>query len=279
MTPPQSLPAPVTEPDARELLQVAEQAARAAGQVALQGFRTALEIQSKGGTDIVTQYDHLAEKVALDIIRARFPGHALLAEESGASGVSHEDHQLVWMVDPIDGTHNYASQIPFWCVSVAVADSATNTILAGAVYDPLHDELFAASLGGGATVNGKPIYVTDKSDVHKAIVAYDIGHNSDIASQMVDLIPWVQPRVAKVRHLGSAALSLAYVAAGRLDAYYHLSLQPWDIAAALLLINEAGGRVTDWAGNPRMSGKGSAIASGKQLHPALLELLRSTQKS
>jgi myo-inositol-1(or 4)-monophosphatase len=263
-------------PSNAELLEVAEQAARAAGVVACQGFRTVLDIRSKGGTDIVTQYDNAAEEAALSIVRKCFPTHSFLAEESGASGNREKPH-LIWMIDPIDGTHNYASQIPFWCVSVAVTDSSTNAVLAGVIYDALHEELFAASLGGGATVNGKPISVTNKSDVSQAIVAYDIGHNPDIASRMVDLVAWVQPRVAKVRHLGSAALSLTYVAAGRIDAYYHLSLQPWDIAAALLLIQEAGGTVTDWHGSPRLSGSGSAIASGKLLHPSLLNLLRTAQ--
>lgn len=261
------------DPSLQELLEVAEQAALAAGTVALQGFRTALDIQSKGGTDIVTQYDHAAEDVAIAAVTARFPDHSFLAEESGASAASTSN--LIWMIDPIDGTHNYASQLPFWCVSVAVADRTTNVVLAGVVYDPLHGELFSALKGGGATVNGKPISVTDKSDVAEAMVAYDIGHNPDIASRMVDLIAWVQPRVAKVRHLGSAALSLTYVAAGRVDAYYHISLQPWDIAAALLLIEEAGGTITDWHGEPRLSGSGSAVAAGKLLHPSLLALLRS----
>jgi myo-inositol-1(or 4)-monophosphatase len=259
-----------------ELREVAEQAAMSAGAVALEGYRGVLEIASKGGTDIVTQYDHAAEEAALGVLRARYPQHSFLAEESGASGAHEREHDLVWMVDPIDGTHNYANQLPFWCVSVAVADRRSSRVLAGAVHDPLHDELFSAHRGGGATLNGKRIKTTAKNEVGQAIVGYDIGHNPDISARMVELIAWVQPRVAKVRHLGSAALSLTYVAAGRLDAYYHLSLQPWDIGAALVLIEEAGGIVTDWHGSPRRSGAGSAVASGAQLHPALLALLRGS---
>ena len=258
-----------------ELQATAEQAALAAGAVALEGFRGVLEVTSKGGTDIVTQYDHAAEETALGILRARYPGHTFLAEESGASGAREGERDLVWMVDPIDGTHNYANQIPFWCVSVAVADRQTNRVLAGAICDPLHNELFSARQGGGSTLNGKAIHTTTRSDIAQAIVGYDIGHNPNISTRMVELIAWVQPRVGKVRHLGSAALSLTYVAAGRLDAYYHLSLQPWDIGAALLLIEEAGGVVTDWHGAPRLSGTGSAVAAGARLHPALLALLNS----
>jgi myo-inositol-1(or 4)-monophosphatase len=263
-------------PSNQALLQVAEEAARAAGTVALQGFRTVLDIQSKGGTDIVTQYDRAAEEAAISTVRSQFPSHTFLAEESGASGAAAEASPgFIWMVDPIDGTHNYAAQIPFWCVSVAVAEIGGDSALAGVIYDPLHQELFAASAGTGTTLNGKPVSVAGKSEVSKAIVAYDIGHSPGVASRMVDLVAWVQPRVAKVRHLGSAALSLTYVAAGRIDAYYHLSLQPWDVAAAILLIREAGGVVTGWHGEPRMLRAGSAVAAGKLLHPALLELLRA----
>jgi len=262
------------KPSNTELLQVAEEAARAAGAVALRGFRTVLDIQSKGGTDIVTQYDHAAEEAAISTVRSHFPSHTFLAEESGASGGAQDEGSgFIWMIDPIDGTHNYASQIPFWCVSVAVAKIGSNSALAGVIFDPLHQELFAASEGAGATLNGRPVSAGAKSDVSEAIVAYDIGHNPAIAGRMVDLVAWVQPRVAKVRHLGSAALSLTYVAAGRIDAYYHLSLQPWDVAAALLLIREAGGVVTDWHGEPRTLGAGSAVAAGKALHPGLLKLL------
>jgi myo-inositol-1(or 4)-monophosphatase len=263
-------PEPLTD-----LQATAEQAASAAGGVALEGFRGVLEVTSKGGTDIVTQYDHAAEDAALSLLRARYPTHGILAEESGASGPNEGERDLVWMVDPIDGTHNYANQIPFWCVSVAVADRRTGLVMAGAIFDPLHEELFSACRGGGARLNGKPIHTTAKSNIGQAIVGYDIGHNPDISARMVELVAWVQPRVGKVRHLGSAALSLTYVAAGRLDAYYHLSLQPWDIGAALLLIEEAGGIVTDWHGAPRLSGSGSAVAAGAPLHPHLLALLRS----
>ena len=256
-----------------EVLQdVACEAAKAAGAVALLGFRGPLEIQSKGGTDIVTQYDTAAERAALAILQEHFPDHAYLAEESGKSSVSGDKQGLTWLVDPIDGTHNYASQIPFWCVSVAVA-SPEGEILAGAIYDPLHEELFSATRGAGATLNGLPIHCSSESALDTAIVAYDIGHDDQISTQMVELVARVQPRVGKVRHLGSAALSLTYVAAGRLDAYYHLSLQPWDIAAALLLIQEAGGHVTDWQGTPRASGMGSVVASGMNLHRVLLSLL------
>ncbi|MEO5952920.1 MAG: inositol monophosphatase family protein, partial [Chloroflexia bacterium] len=262
-----------------DLQAVAEQAAIAAGTVALEGYRGVLEITSKGGTDIVTQYDHAAEAAALGILRAHFPNHSFLGEESGLSSNQGESADFVWMVDPIDGTHNYANQLPFWCVSVAVAQQSTGQVLAGVIYDPLHNELFTARKGAGATLNGKPIHTTTKTNIADAIVAYDIGHTPDISHRMVELIAWVEPHVAKVRHLGSAALSLTYVAVGRLDAYYHLSLQPWDVAAAIILIEEAGGKTTDWFGAPRLASAGSAVASGENLHASLLDLLSMRENS
>jgi myo-inositol-1(or 4)-monophosphatase len=267
-------------PSLDDLLRVAREAARAAGDVALRGYGSALEITSKGGTDIVTQYDHAAEVSAMSVVRATFPDHNFLAEESGSSGDAEgPGAACVWLIDPIDGTHNYAYQLPFWCVSVAVTDGASGQVLAAAIYDPLHGEMFSAARGCGAELNGQPIRVSSTEEVSKAIVAYDIGHEPSIAHRMLTLVAHVQPRVAKVRHLGSAALSLTYVASGRVDAYYHLGLQPWDVAAALLLIQEAGGTITDWDGTPRLSGQGSAVAASTGLHPRLLAMLHEADPS
>jgi myo-inositol-1(or 4)-monophosphatase len=264
--------------DLERVLEVAQEASRAAGAVALQGYRGRHEITSKGGTDIVTQFDHAAEAAALGVIRAAFPSHAVLAEESGHTTVeSAGDASLLWMVDPIDGTHNYAAQLPFWCVSVAAVDPMSGEPVVGVIYDALHDEMFSSSRGAGATLNGARLHASEHSDLHRAVVAYDIGHSGDVAPRMVRLVQAVQPRVGRVRHMGSAALSLAYVAAGRLDGFYHLGLQPWDVAAAVLLVSEAGGVASDWDGQPRSSGQGPVVAAGKALHPRLLDLLRSAE--
>jgi myo-inositol-1(or 4)-monophosphatase len=260
-------------------LSVAQEAARAAGEVALQGYRSIHQITSKGGTDIVTAYDHAAETAALEVIRRYFPHHGVLAEESGQTealrGASASDIPLLWMVDPIDGTHNYASQLPFWCVSVAAVDPDTGEPQFAVIYDPLHDEEFTAARGRGAALNGNRISTSTRSDLHHAMVAYDVGHGTDTPPRMVRLLPFVQPKVGRVRHLGSAALALTYVAVGRLDGFYHLNLHPWDVAAAMLLVTEAGGVVTGWEGQPRSSGEGPVIAAGAALHPLLLQLLQS----
>ncbi|MFL5733590.1 MAG: inositol monophosphatase family protein, partial [Chloroflexia bacterium] len=253
-----------------ELAEVAERAARAAGAVALEGFRGPLEIRSKGGTDIVTQYDNMAEEAALSIIHAAFPGDRTLGEESGPGasegGARGSPTARLWAVDPIDGTHNYAAQIPFWCSSVGVAD-AQGRILAAAVYDALHDELFTATLSGGAFLNGSQMRVSSVEFLEDAFLVTDIGYEATVASRMMALGPYVQPRIKRLRLLGSAVLALCYVAAGRVDGYYHLSLQPWDLAASSLLITEAGGIITGWTGDPISTDQGSAVAASAHLQP------------
>src|SRR5436190_13667664 len=257
-----------------DFLAVAEGAARAAGGVALGGFRGAMQVRSKGGKDIVTEYDTAAEEAALGIIRARFPDHEILAEESGAGGHPLEgEARWLWTVDPIDGTHNYAMQLPFWCTAVAVADAQTGEVEAGVVFDALHGELFAATRGGGAYLNGAPMRISGNSQLEDAILACDIGYQPEVAARMMALAAWVQPHVKRLRLLGSAVLAMAYVAAERFDAYYHLSLQPWDIAAASLLVHEAGGLITDWDGKPVHAVQTSAIAASPELQPKVLELI------
>jgi myo-inositol-1(or 4)-monophosphatase len=268
---------PGTDPvDGAELGEIAERAARAAGAAALRGFRGPLEIRSKGGQDIVTQYDNLAEEAALSIIHAAYPGDRTLGEEGGpGGGVAISPEARLWTVDPIDGTHNYAAQLPFWCSSVGVADSR-GRVVAAAVYDPLGDELFKAVLGDGAFLNGSRMSVSSVERLDDAFLCTDIGYEAAVASRMMGLMPYVQPRVKRVRLLGSAVLAITYVAAGRVDAYYHLSLQPWDLAAASLLIQEAGGRITAWDGSPvSTTATSSAVAANATIQPLLLEMLHA----
>ncbi len=264
-----------------ELGGVAEEAARAAGAVALQGFRGPLEVRSKGGKDIVTQYDIAAEEAALNVIRKHFPKHAILAEESGSGGPADNQGEArwLWTVDPIDGTHNYAMQLPFWCSSVAVTNTKTGMVVAGVVFDPLHGELFTATLGGGVYLNGAPVRVSDQGDLEDAILASDIGYDPEITRRMMALAAWVQPQVKRLRLLGSAVLALTYVAVGRFDAYYHLSLQPWDIAAVSLLVREAGGKITDWDNKEIAVAQTSAVAANLALQPQILQLLRAGEAS
>lgn len=259
-----------------ELCRVAVEAARAAGEVALSGFRGELQVRSKGHKDIVTQYDTQAEDAAIGVIKKQFPGHGFLAEESGAKQAddASQPHYL-WVIDPIDGTHNYAMQLPFWCCSVGVVDTGAGAVVAAAVYDPVHEELFTATVGGGAYLNGKLMAVGTAEQLEEASFGFDVGHDADIADRMLDMTKRMFDAAKRVRLLGSAVLAMTYVAAGRLDGFYHLELQPWDIAAASLLIVEAGGVISGWDGKPVGWQRSSAAVSNPLLHPDLLTLLQS----
>ncbi len=262
--------------DLEELRRVAVEAARAAGAVALSGFRGELQVRSKGHKDIVTQYDTKAEDAAMGVIGGHFPGHGFLAEESGASHNEEgtQPHYL-WVIDPIDGTHNYAMQLPFWCCSVGVIAPEAKAVVAAAVYDPVHDELFTATAGGGAYLNGKLMQVSAPQQFEDASFAFDLGHDAYIANRMLDLTKRMYEEAKRVRLLGSAVLAMAYVAAGRLDGFYHMGLQPWDLAAASLLVREAGGSITDWEGKPVGWHRSGAAVTNPALHPQLLALLKS----
>lgn len=263
----------------KEMCRTAEEAARAGGEVALHGFRGPMEIRSKGHKDIVTEFDTEAEKQALSIIQARYPDHGIIAEESGHS---NKNAEFVWAVDPIDGTHNYAAQLPFWCTSVAVISSSLKRVVVGVVFDSLHGELFAGWAGGGAYLNGSPIHVSGCSDLAESFLCTDIGYGPKVAYRMTSLSPWVQHHTRRYRLFGSAVLSMTYVAVGRFDGYYHLNLQPWDMAAASLLVAEAGGTITDWDGNPIgekiAGGPTSAIAATPGIHPALVSMLHEGER-
>ncbi len=256
---------------------VAEEAARSAGVLALSGFRGEMQVRTKGRKDIVTEYDTAAEDEAVRIVKGYFPEHGILAEESGASYLEHETPRYLWAIDPIDGTHNYAMQLPYWCCSVAVIDSVERVVLAGAVFDPVHGEMFLASAGRGAYLNGRRVSVAALEKIEDATLALDIGYDPNIAGQLLNITTRVQPQVRRVRLLGSAVLAITYVAAGRFDAYYHLNLMPWDIAAASLLVKEAGGLVTDWNGNPAGASGGGVAAANRALHPQLRQLLHSAE--
>lgn len=258
---------------------VCEEAARSAGMIALSGFRTEMQVRTKGRKDIVTEYDTAAEDVAIRVIKGHFPEHGILAEESGASHADEDTPRYLWAIDPIDGTHNYAMQLPYWCCSVAVIDSHEKLVLAAAVFDPVHDEIFLARRGAGAFLNGRPMKVAALDNIEDATLAFDIGYDPNVANRMLNLTLEIQPQVRRVRLLGSAVLALTYVAAGRFDAYFHLNLMPWDIAAASLLIDEAGGRITDWQGNSAGASGGGAAAANQALHPQLLKLLHAYDRA
>lgn len=255
---------PAPAPTSRELLDVAVDAARRAGRILADRFEGERTIEFKGGIDLVTDADKAAEAAILELLRQRFPDHAVLAEESGVS----EGSRFRWIIDPLDGTTNYSHQVPHFAVSIAV--DGPDGLLAGVVLDPMRNELFSAHRGGGAELNGKPIRVRVRERLDRSLVCtgfpYDVREKPEAP---LGLFNRIIRRAQGVRRTGSAALDLAYVAAGRFDGFFEFGLHPWDIAAGALLIQEAGGRMTRIDGEPLDLAIGDVLASGPALYDEL----------
>lgn len=221
-----------------ELLDVALAAARMAGAMQRDGLHRPVEVLKVLRHDIKLAMDVACEEAIRAIIREAFPDHAILGEEEG--GAIAEDRPT-WIIDPLDGTSNYSRRIPHFCTSIAVQQG--NRALAGVVYDPVREELFHAVEGGGAFLNGEPIRVSETTDMGMAILAVGFSKSVEAMERTLADVRKLRRRVHKFRILGAAALDLAYVACGRLDGFIEYGLHTWDIAAAGLLIREAGGQI------------------------------------
>ena len=226
--------------DGRNALDVALAAAAAAGEIIRGGWHSDRQITFKGRADIVTDIDVAAEKAMLEILTGAFPDFGILAEESppvpGASPYR-------WVVDPLDGTRNYAQSIPHFCTIAALADG--DDVIAGVIYDPMREETFTAAAGQGAFLNGQPIAVSGTTELSRSLLSYDLGYIDEKAALALDMLRSLWPGLYSVRLMGSAGLGVAYAAAGRVDLFFHHSLSPWDIAAGLILAQEAGGIIVD----------------------------------
>lgn len=256
-------------------LAVAEAAARAAGALLRDGVGRALKIDRKGAIDLVTEMDRASEAVCLARIRAAFPGHAILAEESGAiAGSGTGAGEPTWIVDPLDGTTNYAHGHPQWCVTIAFA--VGGKVEAGVTFDPLRDELFAAEAGRGATLNGRTLRVSSVGTLNESMIAtgfpYDRRERADF------YMPFYRAAVVAsqgVRRAGAAALDIAWVAAGRMDLYFEFGIRPWDVAAGELMVREAGGTVSDMKGGPHLLDGRNTLATNGRLHAESVAMLRA----
>jgi len=253
-------------------LNIAVRAARRAGSIinraALEGGP--LEVRSKRAHDYVTQVDRAAEEAIIEIVRKAYPDHAFLAEESGTTGGA-ADYR--WIIDPVDGTTNFIHGFPQYCVSIAVEHRGA--LAHAVVYDPLKNELFTASKGRGAFLNDRRIRVSKCTRLQDALVGtgFPFKEVSRLDLYMRQLRGFMETS-AGVRRAGAAALDLAYVACGRLDAFWELGLSPWDMAAGALLIQEAGGLVGDLAGENQFLESGDICAATPKLFSALLAALR-----
>jgi len=253
------------------LLQTAIEAARRAGQLIAERYPMQREVSRKGYRDLVTETDIAAEEVILNLIRERFPDHATLSEET-AGGEIGEGY--TWVIDPVDGTSNYTHRLPIFSVSVALLHRGRPLI--GVVYDPMRDHLFVGKRGSGATLNSKPLRISAISQLHEALIGFDWARDEEKRNHLLSRLQRVAPLCHTVRALGSAALGLTYVAAGWLDGYFHLALHPWDAAAAMLLITEAGGRCTSFDGEPFDVSDARCVATNGRILEALLHALRET---
>lgn len=245
--------------------EIARHACEAAGEALLTHFRTIDRVKHKGMRDIQTEVDLISEKIIKDILRLEFPEDGIITEESaalpGASGYK-------WIVDPLDGTNNYFYGLPYFAVNIAlVRETPTEDILLGLTYAPLQKELFWAEKGKGAFVNRQPVHVSQAKRLKDCLVGFDMGYSQEHGSRLLEAAGTLWPRVHSVRLLGSGALGLAFAACGRLGAYFHQFLFPWDVAAGILLVQEAGGVVEAWGGKPISIHSGSVVATS----PVLLQ--------
>jgi myo-inositol-1(or 4)-monophosphatase len=227
----------------RSALEVARMAAKISGEVLLSHFDSIKKIKRKSQGNIVTDVDILSEKLILDFLKEEYPDFGILSEESKASAAVTG---YTWVVDPLDGTNNYAFGIPLFCVNVALVHD--ESILLGVTYDPVRKELFEARVGEGSYLNESPIHVSNASLLPESLVGLDLGYSHDMGRKMLETVNQLWGQVHCVRLLGSSSLGLAYVACGRVSLYFHRYLFPWDIASGLLLVREAGGEVVDWRG-------------------------------
>jgi len=254
------------------MLNIAIRAARRAGSVinraALDGG--ALNVRSKRANDFVTQVDGAAEQAAIDIVRKAYPDHGFIAEESGETS---PDAEYLWIIDPLDGTTNFIHGFPQYAVSIAVQHRGT--LAHAVVYDPAKNELFSASRGHGAFLNDRRIRVSKCQKLGNALVGtgFPFKELGRLELYMRQLQVFMS-KSSGVRRAGAAALDLAYVACGRLDAFWELGLSPWDMAAGALLITDAGGLVADTSGEQSFMSSGDIVAATPKIFPAVLQAMR-----
>jgi myo-inositol-1(or 4)-monophosphatase len=258
-----------------EHLAVAIEAALRAGAIQKARFGQQLEIHHKGAIDLVTDVDKACEDAVLQVIRARFPDHDIVTEETD---LARTGSPYVWYVDPLDGTVNFAHGYPFFSASVAVGFEGMP--LAGAVYDPVKDELFSAERGLGAHLNGRRLHVSKASDLVSSLLVtgfpYDVHDDVEAKIRLFRRFMGVS---RAIRRDGSAALDLCYLAAGRIDGFWEERLNAWDMAAGNLVIEEAGGRVSRFDGTPLGLRADEIVASNGALHPAMLGVLRAEREA
>jgi len=255
--------------EVREFARVGEAVVREAGRYLRQNLGRRVEASYKGAVDLVTPFDLGAQEIVVGRLAEAFPGHGFLAEE-GLARPGASDCR--WIIDPLDGTTNFAHGLPIFSVSAAL--ECAGRLVLGLVYDPMRDELFRAEAGGGAVLNGTPIRVSTVPELGRSLLA--TGFPYDVRSSAVNnLDHWGRfiVRAQAIRRCGSAALDLCYVACGRFDGFWELKLKPWDVAAGALMVGEAGGRLSDFEGRPFALDAPGLVATNGRIHEPIIEVL------
>ncbi len=249
------------------MVNIAVRAARSAGNIMVRYLDRidTLTIESKGRNDYVSEVDRLAEQEIIRTLRKAYPHHAVIGEETG----SHGDNEYEWIIDPLDGTTNFLHGVPHYAVSIALRHRGRLEV--GVIYDPIRQELFTAHRGGGALLDGRRIRVSNRPDINGALVGtgfpFRAQHHFPAYMKMFTALT---EKVSDLRRAGAAALDLAYVAAGRLDGYWEIGLQPWDMAAGVLLVKEAGGIVSDFKGGDDYMNSGNIVCGSPRVFKGLL---------
>jgi myo-inositol-1(or 4)-monophosphatase len=254
------------------MLNFALETARDAGQILLEKFGRDIGIHKKGEINLVTEADLASEALIIERIKSHYPKHAILAEEAGEAVVVGAETAWKWIIDPLDGTTNYAHGYPCFCVTIALEHQGE--IVIGVTFDPTRNEIFAAEKGRGATLNGKPIRVSKTDDLGNALIVtgfpYDFKSRPAFARHLTEFLL----RSRGVRRDGSAAIDMAYVACGRYDGFWEEGLNPWDVAAGKLLIEEAGGQLSAYDGSPLSVYEPPILASNGRIHSQMLDVVR-----
>jgi myo-inositol-1(or 4)-monophosphatase len=251
-----------------QITDLAIRTAKEAGEILREGFRTSFKVTSKSGkNNLVTEYDKRSEDHIINEIKREFPTHSFLAEESGKTG-NIEKGKVLWVIDPLDGTVNYAHSLPIFSVSIAAV--LDGEILCGVIYHPILDELFHATKGGGAFRNGELIHVSDNDDYERSMLVTGFPYNvKENPCHCIDHFVSVIQMGIPVRRLGSAALDLAYTAAGIFDGFWEVNLNPWDVAAGVILVQEAGGRVTEYSLEKHSIFSETILATNGRIHNSI----------
>lgn len=255
--------------DMKAVSELAVGTARAAGALLKDSLGKTRQIEYKGAVDLVTEADRASEELIVAAIQGSFPDHGILAEESPE--VSRPS-PFKWIIDPLDGTTNYSHGFPFFCVSIAFEEAGEVTF--GAVYDPMMDEMFTASRGKGACLNGQKIGVSSIGELGKSLLA--TGFPYDLRSSdrnNLENFSAFSLKAQAIRRAGSAALDLCYIASGRFDGYWEMKLRPWDVAAGALIVREAGGLVTDFSGGPFSVYGAECLATNRLVHEQMKRVL------